>query len=145
MKPFADDPDRNFECDPANAHASEAKAPGATDERSRETNASGNRADGARCHAPDAGDATADARGNAEKACEEEIEVTEEMIEAGAEAWALFERGDRLDWKLSEIYTAMQKARIYGHSGSARCRQTPLEVIYAYLSRHMPQALRNDK
>jgi hypothetical protein len=68
MKNFAnDDSDRNFESGRSGAQTSEAKASGAADERPGETNADRDRADGTRCHAADAGDATAAASGSAEK------------------------------------------------------------------------------
>ena len=47
-------------------------------------------------------------------ALEEEIEVTSEMIEAGAGAWAMFDAGDRLDWLLASVYRAMSSARAQG-------------------------------
>ena len=47
-------------------------------------------------------------------ALEEEIEVTSEMIEAGAGAWAMFDAGDRLDWLLASVYRAMSSARAMG-------------------------------
>ena len=55
-----------------------------------------------------------------ESAPEEEIEITPEMIEAGAEAWALCEHGDRLDWTLSAIYSAMARAKSSADSRTHR-------------------------
>ena len=58
-------------------------------------------------------------------ALEEEIEVTSEMIEAGAGAWAMFDAGDRLDWLLASVYRAMYSARA---NGSPRPRR-PVESL----------------
>jgi hypothetical protein len=83
MKNFADDDsDRNFESPTISAQTSEAKAPGASDAERRETNASGDRADGSGSHAPDAGDPTEATRDRGEETGKEEIEITEAMIEA---------------------------------------------------------------
>ena len=110
MRPVADDDsDRNFESDPTSAHASEAKAPGAADVRSRETNASGDRADGAGRHAPDGGNPTATARERAEETGEEEIEITPEMMEAGIKVWYL--GIDEAEAAVECIFDAMERAR----------------------------------
>lgn len=72
----------NFESGRDHADTSANETAGAADaERPGRKNASADRADGARNHAPNAGEASADPSGHAEG--EEEIEVTEEMIEAG--------------------------------------------------------------
>jgi hypothetical protein len=80
MSPFASaDSHTDFESGADPAHASGDPSTERPDaDRPRETNASGNRADGAGCHAPNAGDP-------ADAACEaeEEIEITPEMIDAG--------------------------------------------------------------
>ncbi len=39
-----------------------------------------------------------------------EIEVTPEMIDAGAAMYAAFDPGDRLDWMLESLYRAMTNA-----------------------------------
>ena len=77
MKSFPHDSADNFESRDASAQTSEAKATGAALERPGETNASRDRADGARRHAPDAAEPAADARADAKDAGEEEIEITE--------------------------------------------------------------------
>jgi hypothetical protein len=75
----------NFESGRDHADTSANETAGVADaERSRSANASADRADGAGSHAPDAGEASADPSGHAKG---EEIEVTEEMIEAGVDAW----------------------------------------------------------
>ncbi len=87
MRPFAkDDSDRNFESSRSNAHASEAKAPGAADDPPGETNARTDRAAGARSHAPDAGKRPKVTRSNEEICALIEEAISKEMIEAGAEA-----------------------------------------------------------
>ena len=84
MKPFANDSDSNFESGADPAHAPGVTPTERTDvERPRETNASGNLADGSGSHAPDAVDPAADASRDAKERHEEEIEVTAEMISAG--------------------------------------------------------------
>jgi hypothetical protein len=55
-------------------------------------------------------------------ALEPEIEVTPEMIDAGVSAWALFEAGDRSDWLVSEIYRAMEVAKLHPRNGDASPR-----------------------
>jgi hypothetical protein len=114
MTPFASaDSHTDFEsgADPAHASADlSAERPNA--ERPRETNASGSRADGSRGYAPDVSGTPADPRRDAEeKTREEEIEVTPEMIEAGADAcrlWGLYS-----DQKEAAecIYVAMEETR----------------------------------
>jgi hypothetical protein len=40
-----------------------------------------------------------------------EIEITPEMIEAGAEASCLFERDDPKTWEIEAVYRAMERVR----------------------------------
>ena len=41
----------------------------------------------------------------------DEVEITPRMIEAGVEAYALFELLDPGDWIVSAVYRAMERAR----------------------------------
>jgi hypothetical protein len=59
-----------------------------------------------------------------------EIEVTPEMIEAGASAWAL-------------LYRAMEAARLGHHVPLVPLRKPP-KAIDAYLLAHIEQAWRTD-
>jgi hypothetical protein len=76
--------------------------------------ASADSANGTGSYAPDVGETAADARGDA-KVREEEIEVTEEMIKAGASALEGFYLGDgTYDLTapvLAIVYSAMNAAR----------------------------------
>lgn len=49
---------------------------------------------------------------------EEEIEVTNEMIEAGYKASRLYDRDDPKDWEIAAIYRAMESVRRHGNIGS---------------------------
>jgi hypothetical protein len=76
-----------------------------------------------------------------------EVEITDDMIDAGADAWALFEEGDRLDWMLAAIYGAMARAK----DGLAvqpkyfpRTHALP-RVIDAFLSLHKLPAPSNER
>jgi hypothetical protein len=40
-----------------------------------------------------------------------EIEITDEMVEAGTKAIALWDSGDLPEWKVVSVYRAMEKAR----------------------------------
>jgi hypothetical protein len=96
--------------------------------RPRETNARGNRSDGAECHATDAGKSPADARGHAKETREEEIEITEEMIWAGLTVW--FDR-DR-EWDdpadiVRQIFASMRTRELEVLSGSRDPRSEPLQ------------------
>lgn len=42
---------------------------------------------------------------------DEEIEITDDMVEAGRRAWSLLDAEDYLDVKLCEIYEAMERSR----------------------------------
>lgn len=112
MKPFAnDDSVGSFESEAASAQTPGTQTGASDVERPGETNASGDRADGAGSHAPDAGIPAADAPGRAEETGEEEIEVTEEMISSALVAWEKFvDSDDPLEWKFSVVYVAMAKA-----------------------------------
>jgi len=149
MKTFAnDDSDRNFESSRSSAQTSEAETKGTSNaERPGETNANGDRADGARGHEADASDAPDAARGNAEETDgEEEIEVTPEMIEAGAVAWLdLIDPGDSLEWKLTVTYSAMARAAKGVFWKHARYPRTFPEAIDASLSLHKKLMMHNSK
>jgi hypothetical protein len=41
-----------------------------------------------------------------------EPEITPEMIKAGLEAFALWDRGDPAEWKITHVYRAMEHARL---------------------------------
>ncbi len=76
---------------------------------------------------------------------EEEIEITPEMIDAGVEAWSLFDPGDRLDATLAAIYRAMHGAQKTRGVRLARTpRRFPLEIA-AYLSLHTRPQSRNGR
>jgi hypothetical protein len=117
MKNFAnDDSDRNFESADACAHDSPVTATGISDvERSRETNTSRNRADSTGSHEADAGQPPADASGDAEETENgKEIELTEEMINAGV--FAMYDRRNddmfcSSEERIRRIYFAMIRAR----------------------------------
>ena len=47
-----------------------------------------------------------------------EIEVTDEMIEAGYKASRLYDRDDPKEWEIAAIYRAMEAVRRQGNSGS---------------------------
>jgi hypothetical protein len=86
MKNFADDSIGNFESPADPAHAPGLNESGATNEGiGRESDPRGSREVGARGHEADASDAADAARGSGEEETGEEIEITEEMIEAGEE------------------------------------------------------------
>jgi hypothetical protein len=111
MKHFADDDsDRNFESSRANAQTSGTETGASDARRAGETNASRDRADGAGSHAPDAGHPAADARERAEKAGEEEIEVTAGMKEAGAGVLMCFDGMSEGYWA-EMVYRAMEAVR----------------------------------
>jgi hypothetical protein len=119
MKTLPSDSDSNFESGTHPAHASSTTPKERQDVERRETNASGDRADGARCHAPDAGDPSADSRADAKDAPEEEIEVTDAMIDAGLAEFFLYSpRSDSAADSVENIYLAMARAsaRARGHS-----------------------------
>jgi hypothetical protein len=123
MKDFAnDDSDRNFESTVTSAHDSAVKTTGISDaERPRETNASGDRADGAGCHAADVRNPSEAARQTARRLVRKEIgrdwpeeitsEITVEMID---EATRILSEtyGHVPDWftceMAVEVYVAMR-------------------------------------
>lgn len=43
----------------------------------------------------------------------EKIEITPEMLEAGFKAWRSLDFDDLIEWKIVEIYSAMESARRY--------------------------------
>jgi len=129
------------------AHAPVSEEPGANNAGSKAVRANadprGSREAGARGHEADASDAPHAARAEV-KDGEEEIEITEQMIEAGIEAWGLFDRGDRLDWKVSAIFEAMSRAKSGVFCSAPHHPKTPAEISVAR-SRHIAQVLRNEE
>jgi hypothetical protein len=41
-----------------------------------------------------------------------EIEITDEMVDAGVRALALWDWDDRSEWKVSDVYREMERARL---------------------------------